>query len=158
MRTGILGLAVMVSLTLLFTVREVSAHGTGYRRSELRAVALEFMYSTGEKMSYREAKVFSPRDEKFSFQSGRTDEAGRFSFVPDTEGKWRVIVRDEEGHQCTAEIDITSEFLAGVESKAPSQEQGGFFGGTELLVRALLGVSIIFNIAVIIWGKRHAHQ
>ncbi len=152
-----IGLALTVSL-IIFSANGISAHGTGYRRSELKAVALEFMYSTGEKMSYREAKVFSPKDEKFAVQSGRTDEEGRFAFVPDSKGTWRVIVRDEEGHQCTAEIEITPEFLADGEGEAPSQENGELFGGTELLVRALLGVSIIFNIAMLMMRKRHAHQ
>ena len=148
-----IGLALTVSL-MLFSTDKLSAHGTGYRRSELRAVALEFMYSTGEKMSYREAKVYSPKDEKYAFQSGRTDEVGRFAFVPDVAGTWRVIVRDEEGHQCTAEIEITADD----EDKALSHEEVGLYGGRELLVRSLLGVSIIFNISMLIMRKRHAHQ
>ena len=152
-----IGLALTVSL-MLFSTDKLSAHGTGYRRSELRAVALEFVYSTGEKMSYRETKVYSPEDEKFAVQSGRTDGEGRFAFVPDVAGTWRVIVRDEEGHQCTAEIEINSIFFADGESKAHSQEKGELFGGTELLVRALLGVSIIFNIAMLIKRKGHAYK
>ena len=150
-------LALTVS-QIIFSTDKISAHGTGYRSSELKAVALEFMYSTGEKMSYREAKVYSPKDEKYAFQSGRTDEEGRFAFVPDTIGTWRVIVRDEEVHQCTAEIEINAKFFSEGEDKAPSQENGKLFGGTELLVRALLGVSIIFNISMLIVRKRHAHQ
>ena len=131
---------------------KILAHGTGYRQSSLEAVAFEFMYSTGEAMSYREARVFSPKDEKFAYQSGRTDENGRFSFVPDTAGKWRVIVRDEEGHQCTAEIDIT-----------PQNEPSAVTGQPaipdtyEMIIRSLLGVSIIFNIALIVRSRRHAH-
>ena len=126
----------------------VHAHGVGYRQSGMKAVALEFFYSTGEKMSYREAKVFSPKDEKFAVQSGRTDEAGRFAFVPDCEGEWRVIVRDEEGHQCEAKIDVTPE----LEAVSPGQQE------EPLYVRALLGVSIIFNIAMIFYRReKHAH-
>ena len=144
-------LATIVGLILLLT-GEIFAHGTGYRQSSFRAVALEFMYSTGEAMSYREARVFSPSDEKFAYQSGRTDEKGRFSFVPDSQGMWRVIVRDEEGHQCTAEIDVT----------AGGNESGGsqvstILDGWELFMRALLGVSLIFNVAMII-RRKHAHQ
>ncbi len=142
----------MAGLILLLT-GEISAHGTGWRRSGFQAVALEFMYSTGEAMSFREARVFSPSDEKFAYQSGRTDEKGRFSFVPDTPGKWRVIVRDEEGHQCTAEIDITAEKLSGhYETSQPS----AIINGTELFIRAILGVSLIFNIAMII-RRKNAH-
>ena len=137
----------LIALTLvLVTSASVFAHGTGYRSSSLKPVALEFVYSTGETMSYREAKVFSPKDGKFAYQSGRTDENGRFSFVPDVSGKWRVIVRDEEGHQCTAELDVTV-------NEGVSVPQSH----TDLVTRAILGVSIIFNIAMIIRWK-NAHQ
>lgn len=135
---------------LLLFVTEAFAHGTGYRQSTLKAIPLEFMYSTGEAMSYREAKVFSPDDEKFAFQTGRTDEHGRFAFTPDKPGKWRVIVRDEEGHQCVAEVEASGD--ASVTASDSSQSQTN----SELLVRALLGVSVIFNIALII-RRHHAH-
>ena len=139
-----------LALVLVFTlwVCEASAHGVGYRQSEFRAVSLEFFYSTGEKMSYREAKVYSPSDEKFAVQTGRTDEQGRFAFVPDVPGEWRVIVRDEEGHQCTAAVNISESLSATVHDE----------GSGELWLRAVLGVSIIFNIAMIIrWRAGHAH-
>ncbi len=143
-------LAVIVGLILLLT-GEISAHGTGYRHSQIEAAALEFMYSTGEAMSYREAKVFSPNDEKFAYQSGRTDEKGRFAFVPDSPGKWRVIVRDEEGHQCTAEIDIDAQ-----NESAKTTQQSTIINSTEIFIRSLLGVSLIFNIALVI-RRKYAH-
>ena len=151
-----LGIILVILLSLSSSLsREVFAHGTGYRNSAFKAVALEFMYSTGEAMSYREARVFSPNDEKFAYQSGRTDEKGRFSFVPDVAGKWRVIVRDEEGHQCTAEIDITPENLSG-DDVTGNSERSTIPNRYEILIRSLLGVSLIFNIALII-RRRHAH-
>ena len=130
------------------------AHGTGYKNSEFRAITLEFFYSTGEKMSYREARVFSPTDNKFAAQTGRTDEQGRFAFIPDVSGDWRVVVKDEEGHQCEAKINVTQEFLTNkeilkTESSLPTKN--------ELFMRAILGVSLIFNLAFIIRSKNHAH-
>lgn len=148
-------LAVIAGLSLsalLLLTGEIFAHGTGYRHSQFEAVALEFMYSTGEAMSCREARVFSPNDEKFSYQSGRTDEKGRFAFVPDTPGKWRVIVRDEEGHQCTAEIVISDKG----EGVSESEIQSAVINSTEIFIRSLLGVSLIFNIALII-RRKNAH-
>ena len=115
---------------------------------------MEFVYSTGETMSYREARVFSPEDDKFAYQSGRTDGKGRFAFVPDVPGLWRVLVRDEEGHQCTAEIVISDEWSAASESE--SQGNSTILDGWELFLRALLGVSLIFNAAMII-RRKHAH-
>ena len=109
-------------------------------------------------MSYCDVKIFSPNDSKFAVQSGRTDEAGRFAFIPDVSGDWRVIVRDNEGHQCEAKINISQEFLTG-ENKIINEKnnESNSPEGLELFMRALLGVSIIFNIALLIRVRQHAH-
>ena len=146
---------------------EALAHGVGYREAGGGCpVALEFFYSTGEPMSYREAKIFSPADEKFAHQTGRTDAAGRFAFVPDVPGTWRVIVRDEEGHQAMAEIAVTEALLKGgssVKSEATSVPPADLNSppeGLELLLRAALGVSLLFNLSAFILLRRrgYAHQ
>ena len=150
MKKFLIGL-ITFSLIIFFEARGL-AHGVGYRQSNLKSIALEFFYSTGEKMSYREAKVFSPQDSKFAVQSGRTDEQGRFAFIPDSPGEWRVIVRDEEGHQCEAKINLSKEFFSD-EATSDSQnnnQQKNFPEGLELFIRALLGVSLIFNAAFLI--------
>jgi nickel transport protein len=130
-----------------------SAHGTGYRLSDRRPLSLEFYYSTGETMSYLEAKVFSPKDEKFAFQSGRTDEDGRFAFTPNVSGEWRIVVKDEEGHLAEAKVQVPPDHetkegekngegeLASVSLSNSSPE------GLALGVRAAVGVSLLFNIA-----------
>ncbi|MDR2179149.1 MAG: DUF2914 domain-containing protein [Synergistaceae bacterium] len=135
------------------------AHGTGYRQSDKKPISLEFSYSTGEAMSYREAKVFSPRDEKFAFQSGRTDEDGRFAFTPNAAGQWRVVVKDEEGHLAEAKIQVAREFLDDSEKAAEKVAAGSATanttiiektaipGGMDLVLRSVLGVSLLFNIA-----------
>jgi nickel transport protein len=123
------------------------AHGTGYRRSDKKPLSLEFSYSTGETMSYLETKVFSPQDEKFAFQSGRTDEDGRFAFTPNAPGLWRVVVRDEEGHLAEAKVDVPEEFLAGAAGGETAAAAAGPPTGIRLLLNALLGVSLIFNVA-----------
>ena len=149
-------IGLMIFSLIFFSVEKIFAHGVGYRESELKSVPLEFFYSTGEKMSYREAKIFSPKDEKFAVQSGRTDENGRFAFIPDTAGEWRVIVRDEEGHQCEAKINITQEFLENKthEKNIAENNNNNPPRGIELFVRAVLGVSIIFNLAMLIKIQR----
>ena len=145
----LIGLAFSAGLIFL-CVEESQAHGVGYRHSELKSIPLEFFYSTGEKMSYREARVFSPKDSKFAAQTGRTDEQGRFAFIPDVSGEWRVIVRDEEGHQCEARVSISETLSASVSDDSKSVN--------DVWLRAILGVSILFNIAMFIrWRSRHAH-
>ena len=147
----------LLVLGLTLWAGEAYAHGVGFRQSELKAMSLEFFYSTGEKMSYCEVRVFSPSDDKFAVQTGRTDEQGRFAFIPDTSGEWRVIVRDEEGHQCNASVNIAEEFLSG-KAQPESQAESSLPQGWELFMRGLLGVSIIFNIAMFILRRSgHAH-
>ena len=132
-------LLVILSL-VLFSAGEIFAHGVGYRESELRAIP---------KMSYCEASVFSPNDSKFAAQTGRTDEGGRFAFIPDISGDWRVVVSDGQGHRCEAviKIDDVNKSEAVIES---TTNQSKF-------IPAILGVSIIFNIALFIVNRRQAH-
>lgn len=127
------------------------AHGVGYRVSSKKAVTLEFYYSTGETMAYLEARTYSPSDEKNAFQSGRTDEFGRVSFAPDSEGEWRVVVRDDEGHIANAVVPVTPEFLSGGDEGGVSlAAQSSLPRGADLFFRAALGVSVLFNIAVLV--------
>ena len=58
LRMAVLGLAVAAGLG--FFAGTASAHGVGYQESDLRPVALDFFYSTGELMSYLKAEVFMP--------------------------------------------------------------------------------------------------
>jgi nickel transport protein len=145
-------IATIVGLILVIgpavTPNPVFAHGTGYRQAAEKSISLEFYYSTGETMSYLETKVFSPKDEKFAFQSGRTDEAGRFAFTPNVSGLWRVIVKDEEGHLAEAKIDVTSEFLKAKNNENPIvAAKPAAPEGADLFVKAGLGVSLLFNMA-----------
>ena len=109
LRMAVLGLAVAAGLGLFAGM--ASAHGVNYQESGLRPVALDFFYSTGELMSYLKAEVFSPSDEKIAYQSGRTDAGGRFAFVPDKPGKWRVVVNDDDGHRAAAAVDGAQELM-----------------------------------------------
>jgi nickel transport protein len=150
---GLAGVSIanfVLGLVLLTGPGTASAHGAGYRLLSVNTIALEFFYSTGEPMAYQEARVYSPRDEKASFQSGRSDEFGRVSFVPDTPGDWRVVVKDEEGHLAEASVNVTDEFVGGSGDAdlEPAAGQSIPMGG-ELFVRALLGVSVLFNAAAI---------
>ena len=151
--------ALLIFLFILANKNPGFAHGVGYREISLKAVPLEFFYSTGEKMSYCEAKIFSPKDSKFAAQSSRTDEHGHVAFIPGVSGDWRVIVNDGQGHQCEAKINITEEFLKNKNKVMNVNEnhEKNSPEGFELFIRALLGVSLIFNFALLIKIRKHAH-
>ena len=55
-----------------------------------------------------------------------------------------MIVRDEEGHQCEAKITVSENLSASVSEESPG------YSVNDLWLRAILGVSILFNIAMII--------
>ncbi|MDR1873446.1 MAG: hypothetical protein LBQ90_00325 [Synergistaceae bacterium] len=152
----ITGLAFMIGPVV--APKGVFAHGTGYRQSDKKPISLEFSYSTGETMSYLETKVFSPRDEKFAFQSGRTDEDGRFAFTPNAPGIWRVVVRDEEGHLAGAEIDVPPEFSEADGNEALVAPKTSVPEGMDLVVRSALGVSLLFNVAAFVSLARRARK
>ena len=142
------------ALTLLIP-GAAAAHGVGYRLSDKNAVVMEFYYSTGEMMAYQETRVFSPRDAKNPYQSGRTDEFGRYAFVPDSSGEWKAIAQDIEGHRLEAVVRITEDFFVtdsanAEKTSAVTSERRPLPRGTELFWRAVIGVSVIFNIAAFV--------
>ena len=130
----------VLGLALLSRPGIALSHGVGYRRSARSAVALEFYYSTGEAMAYQEAWVYGPGNARAAYQTGRTDEYGRISFVPAASGDWRVEVRDAEGHRAEAVVTVAD----GDDGALP---EASMPEGRELFFRALLGISLIFNIA-----------
>lgn len=130
-----------------------SAHGVGYSLSELPAISLEFTYSDGAPIAYAEAKVYSPTDGKIAFQSGRTDEKGRFAFTPDSEGDWKVVVADDEGHKVQAPVPYR---VSGGEDSAPSPMVPLSSRPAGKFVGSVAGVSVLFNIAAatLLYRKR----
>lgn len=80
------------------------AHTVAGRSLDGKAAIVEFRYSDSQPMAYAAVRVFAP-DVVEVWQSGRTDGSGRFAFVPDRVGDWRVEARDEENH--VAQLAIT---------------------------------------------------
>jgi hypothetical protein len=153
-KTAKIAAACVLGLVLLSRPRVAPAHGVGYRRFAGSAVALEFYYSTGEAMAYQEARVYSPENAGAAFQTGRTDEYGRISFVPAMSGDWRVEVCDEEGHRAEAVVTIAGDRAEDGEGGSAAVSGVSMPEGGELFIRALLGVSLIFNIAALVVTAR----
>ena len=97
-------------------------------------------------MSYCDAKVYSPLDDKIAFQTMRTDELGRVAFAPDKKGQWHVVVSDTQGHRAEAKINVTQDLNLNNNNNLIAQQ--------DIYMRALLGVSLLFNIAAIILLRR----
>ena len=82
-----------------------SAHTVAGRIVDAKSVTAEFRYADGTAMAFSEVSVFSPV-ENVLYQTGRADGSGRFAFVPDRAGAWRVEVRDEENHLATVSVEV----------------------------------------------------
>lgn len=134
------------------------AHGTGSRLLDGAdpVRSLYFHYSSGEPMSWVKIKVYGPGDEKMEFQSARTDKLGRFAFLPDRNGPWRVEASDDEGHKAVADITVepapvpTGPAHAGTRDPEPAhplpQTHAQDREQDPQWMRALLGVSLILNL------------
>ena len=143
-----------------------SGHGTDYRLIENDAVvAAEFFYSDHTPMQYAEVLIFSPESDQVEFQNGRTDQDGRFAFLAETPGEWRIKVNDGMGHAVRATVPMNpadSESKTAVEEPGKqknevSKKSSPLFGDTTLGVRLFLGLSILLNIflGVTVWKRRH---
>jgi len=88
---------VLLCLALGLTVAgtALSHSVTGHIRTGT-CLQVECRYDDGQPMSYAAVEIFF-NEEELPFQNGRTDRNGRFFFLPDQTGPWRVTVNDGMG-------------------------------------------------------------
>ncbi len=108
-------------------------------------VTVEAAYGGSEPLPYAKVSVYSPADANGEFQTGVTDRKGRFAFVPDRAGSWRVLVDDEEGHRGEVTVVVPEKF----EGAAAAVEEGG-----SRWERALLGLAILFGVTGVWYGGK----
>lgn len=145
-----------VLLVLLLLPTALLAHGTGHRILEDEAaLTVEFFYADGEPMRYAEVLIFNPQDPKIEYQNGRTDLHGRFAFLPDTPGIWRITADDGMGHLAQATLDVASPNPA-VAPEEAHPKKGVVFQGSapSRLTGMIAGLSILLNIVLLVlWWK-----
>jgi nickel transport protein len=150
-------LTLWVGLLMLMFPQYLQAHGTGCRIiQETKAVIAEFYYSDGETMRFSEVLVFSPADAQTEFQNGRTDQNGRFVFCPDQNGTWRIEANDGMGHKAVKSVEVLMQNKDGKNSPQNAGGQNIHSGDAPVLVKAVLGISLILNFcfAFSLWKRR----
>lgn len=70
------------------------------------AFVVEASFGGGDIASYAKVVVLSPGNNAQEFQSGVTDAHGRFAFVPDKPGCWRIIIDAGMGHKTALAVDV----------------------------------------------------
>lgn len=71
------------------------------------AIVVRAAYAGTEACPFAGIEVYSPAGPKVEHQNGRTDRTGRFAFLPDQPGTWRVVVDDELGHRVELQVPVT---------------------------------------------------
>ena len=142
---------VLGTLLLALGASQAHAHALYAAHTWQGTVALvQFAYAGGEKPTYAKVEVYSPADSKVEFQNGRTDAQGRFAFMPDAPGQWRIIMADNMGHRVEHAVDVSADPTAqqaDVKNAGDAAATPGV-GGFSIPLRILLGLSIIANIAL----------
>jgi hypothetical protein len=106
-------------------------------------LTVHFTYSTGEPMMFAKIRLFAPSRPDTEVLSSLADRNGRFSFVPDEEGEWIVEASDNMGHQGSITVTGGGPVDEGAGEAGPPAGSGG---KTPLVMRLILGLSLILNI------------
>lgn len=119
-------------LLLLFNL--CGAHEAHIRTIE-DGVVVEAFYDEANPMSSCKVQITRPSDSTYLL-SGTTDEHGRFAFVPDGDGIWKIKVSDGIGHMATLNLKIEE---GDIYTKGKNKETGRFSG-------LIVGISVIFGL------------
>lgn len=127
---GLLWLLLLPSLAL--------GHGIELSAGRGAAAWARGEYSGGEPMSFAKARVLGPDGQ--THQVGNTDAQGRFAWLPDRDGPWRVALDDGQGHRGEADLDWRT---ASGDSPGPTAGRD-LPTGQSFWSRAIWGLSFIF--------------
>lgn len=113
---------VAASLAPIALAQPAIAHGANITTQTTEAIEIQATYDSGEPMGQAEVVIYAPSDPSTPWQTGLTNGAGRFSFVPDASqpGNWEVKVRQAgHGDLVTIPIDHRGSVTAVTAETAP---------------------------------------
>ncbi len=129
----------IIMLLLMVPMIQLSLISHGVEIGILRGgVGIEAKYESDIPISGAKVTVYSPLDKGSSFCSGVTDKKGRFMFVPNSGGKWRVVIVDKTGHGGIKYIDVKKS-----NASKNVEKNRSVVGRT---IKILSGVSVFFGI------------
>jgi nickel transport protein len=126
-------------------------HGVSYGMAESKALTVFFAYTGSEPMSYVPVLVFGPQSTPdLEYQNGRTDAQGKFAFVPDRSGEWRVEASDGTGHKGVMTVTVTEDMLTsgGATSGDAAYSAARSAGTPPMAERTILGLSLLANLCL----------
>lgn len=152
---------VSIFFLVLGNITAVLAHGLNIEITfSFPSVISSSTYSTNQPAKNVKVSVFSPSDIEKPYQTGMTDQAGLFAFIPDVEGNWTIKADDGHGHLEEVTVMVTAGFLNPVKevpaevpaimtapAESPKQEIPTIF-------KVIVGLSLIFGATGIYYGIR----
>ena len=155
-----LGLSALgLGLSLGTQLAPAQAHGARIRYEMQPSIGITAEYDSGDPMAQAQVAVFAPDNPETPWQTGLTDDAGRFRFSPDLStgqaqaGDWQVQVRQAgHGSIITVPLGTDGKIAPAALSDADPMGQAGapFSRGQKLLMTALglwglLGTGLYFS-------------
>jgi nickel transport protein len=109
------------------------------------AVVLRASYDGADPAGRADVEVFQPGEARNLYQSGSTDAAGAFAFVPTQPGDWLAVVDDGYGHRTETHVEWRGGEVSPAPAAAPSRADWR---------SALTGVSLLIGLTGIwLWRQ-----
>ncbi|MFW6140362.1 MAG: hypothetical protein ACOC5S_03300 [Acidobacteriota bacterium] len=176
-------LAFFISFVFVNTTSLLQAHKLELKMTpNYPVVVVEAGYSGHDhRLAGADVFVYAPEDTEKAFQTGKTDLSGRFAFIPQKLGDWRVVADDGTGHRSEKVLTLKEDFFLQKE-KTPETETTGESTESEVpteagqketaqkpeaalsktpipvLWKALLGMSLIFGASGILYRLKARKQ
>jgi len=122
------------------------------------------LYGPGEPAKNANISVFSPSGSEKPYQTGKTDQAGYFTIIPDIGGEWLIKADDGHGHLEQMKLTISDQFLNTEFSEKESQTQQIQTGNpTETqyskpqiptVYKIIFGLSLVFGLTGFFYGYK----
>ena len=137
----------------------VFAHGAKLEYQPLNGIEIQARYDSGEPMKAAQVNIYAPDNPNEPWQTGTTDDEGRFVFTPDPSrpGNWEVMVR-QAGHGDILVVPVTAESAEATASApgTPNQAETGAEGSPAVLANRetipSAGVPLWVSMAAMVWG------
>jgi nickel transport protein len=99
--------ACLIPLALLLHA-SAAAHEVLHEVEDSKAVVVRFSYADGTPFTYESCEARYDKED-VPYLAGFTDANGRFAFVPDRAGTWRIQAISGDGHgtEITLEVDAS---------------------------------------------------
>lgn len=136
---GAAPLLVMLLWLAMSPAPPAAAHGVELTVKQGPAAFVTAQYSGGEAMSFAKVRIIRPTGG--TFQVGNADAQGRFAWLPDVAGKWRVEVEDGMGHRAEFSMELGA-------SGAPVPQTASSSGG---LLKQPLWARVVWGLTFL-WG------